>query len=74
MSNVSKVTDDPLFQETMKRINQVITLQYELKNCRDELCLRCGSYENAHLGACDGCRYRKGGEWEEGLDEQVSVR
>lgn len=25
--------------------------------CRNELCLRCGDYRNAHKGACDGCRW-----------------
>lgn len=29
----------------------------ELKDCRNELCYRCGQYANAHLGACDGCRW-----------------
>ena len=32
-------------------------LMKELWNCRNELCLRCGSYRESHLGACDGCRY-----------------
>ncbi len=27
--------------------------------CRNELCLRCGSYKNQHLGACDGCRWKE---------------
>ena len=31
----------------------------ELWNCRNELCLRCGKYEYAHKGACDGCRYNR---------------
>ena len=43
-------------------------LQRELKDCRNELCLRCGNYRESHNGACDGCRYRKGGEWEEDLN------
>lgn len=30
-----------------------------LKDCRNELCLKCGNYKRAHLGACDGCRWRK---------------
>lgn len=30
----------------------------DLKNCRNELCLKCGDYKNAHQGACDGCRWR----------------
>lgn len=29
----------------------------ELWNCRNELCLRCGKYERAYLGACNDCRY-----------------
>jgi len=24
----------------------------------NELCLKCGSYREAHLGACDGCRWK----------------
>ena len=33
-------------------------LQTELRDCRNELCLRCGSYREKHLGACDGCRWK----------------
>lgn len=33
-------------------------LKCDLKDCRNELCLRCGSYREKHLGACDGCRWR----------------
>lgn len=29
----------------------------ELWNCRNELCLKCGEYHNAHKGACEDCRY-----------------
>ena len=29
-----------------------------LKSCRNELCEKCGRYTEAHLGACDGCRWR----------------
>lgn len=32
--------------------------QADLRDCRNELCLRCGDYKNAHKGACDGCRWR----------------
>ena len=31
----------------------------ELKDCVNELCLRCGSYHEAHEGACDGCRWKQ---------------
>ena len=37
-------------------------MQAELLNCRNELCLRCGNYKEAHNGACDGCRYKEMGE------------
>lgn len=30
-----------------------------LRDCRNELCLRCGEYYAAHNGACDGCRWRR---------------
>jgi len=30
----------------------------EFSCCRNELCLSCGKYENEHLGACDGCRWK----------------
>ena len=32
-------------------------LRSELNTCRNELCLRCGSYKTAHLGSCEGCRW-----------------
>ena len=44
-------------------------LQRDLEWARNDLCLKCGSYNEAHLGACDGCRYRHGGEWSADLDE-----
>ena len=32
-------------------------LEKELRDCRNELCLRCGEYKTKHLGSCDGCRW-----------------
>ena len=34
-------------------------LYANLKDCRNELCNRCGSYRQAHKGACDGCRWKE---------------
>ena len=31
----------------------------ELELCRNELCLQCGRYRNAHEGACDECRWKR---------------
>jgi hypothetical protein len=33
----------------------------DLKVCRNELCLKCGNYSNAHLGWCNGCRWQGAG-------------
>jgi Lar family restriction alleviation protein len=35
--------------------NDIVT---DFRDCRNELCLRCGSYKTAHLGSCDGCRWK----------------
>ena len=29
----------------------------DFRDCRNELCDRCGRYTEKHLGACDGCRW-----------------
>ena len=34
-------------------------LKKELATMRNELCLLCGKYREAHNGACDGCRWKK---------------
>lgn len=34
------------------------TLERNYRDCRNELCLRCGSYKTAHLGSCDGCKWK----------------
>ena len=44
-----------LYREAADR-NEKITR--DLRDCRNELCLRCGSYQEAHKGACDGCRWK----------------
>ena len=36
-------------------------LTRELRDCQNELCLKCGDYKQRHLGACDGCRWKEVG-------------
>lgn len=56
------------FGAIVQELAQIYRLRSELKRCRNELCQKCGQYKEAHNGACDGCRYRHGGEWEVDLN------
>ena len=66
METVKEIND---IQETLARVRKLIVeakadhdrLMSELRDCRNELCLRCGAYKERHLGACDGCRWRDNG-------------
>ena len=53
-------------QEMQEKIKR---LQSEVKLCRNELCLKCMKYQYEYEGACNGCRFRHGGEWSVDLDE-----
>jgi hypothetical protein len=66
---IAKMSEAGLAEFIYEQNKQIWNLQSELKNCRNELCLKCGSYREAHLGACDDCRYRHGGEWEKDMEE-----
>ena len=35
-----------------------------LHDARNELCLYCGKYTESYLGACDGCKWASGQEWQ----------
>lgn len=57
--NTTKGDENMQFADLMKQKDaQIAELKRELQNCRDELCLKCGSYREAHKGACDGCRFK----------------
>ena len=38
---------------------ELVAVKRELKDCRNELCLKCGDYKMRHKGACDGCRWKE---------------
>ena len=44
------------FEDAARDIQELCA---ELRMCRNELCLKCGKYHNAHKGACDGCRWKE---------------
>ena len=35
----------------------IVKLERDFRDCRNELCLKCGNYKQKHIGACDGCRW-----------------
>ena len=39
---------------------KALALEADIADLRNELCQRCGQYKRAHLGYCDGCRWKKG--------------
>lgn len=41
--------------ETLKEMHEKALR--DLKDCRNELCLKCGNYKERHNGSCDGCRW-----------------
>ena len=51
---------DNAIADARYRVEQVRELQAENADLRNELCLKCGKYHAAHLGSCDGCRWKKG--------------
>ena len=38
---------------------QLSTSQRRAQDARNELCLKCGRYHEAHNGSCDGCRWKE---------------
>ena len=38
---------------------QLAASQRRAQDARNELCLKCGEYKEAHNGACDGCRWKE---------------
>ena len=53
---ILKSKDD--FKELMDSYQEIREMETDLKDCVNELCLKCESYREAHLGACDGCRWK----------------
>lgn len=55
--------NDCAYDELMQKYTAVCKerdeLRTDLRDCRNELCYQCGKYKTAHVGACDGCRWRE---------------
>ena len=42
----------------MTLVSTIQNTESDLRDCVNELCLKCGSYREDHLGACNGCRWK----------------
>ena len=51
---------DGLLNDLQEALDTIDQKSKELKDLRNELCLKCGEYKTAHLGSCDGCRWKDG--------------
>jgi len=58
MSELDKILEQIKEKMVMQGI-EIANTKAELKDCVNELCYQCGQYKNAHLGACDDCRWKK---------------
>ena len=38
---------------------QLAASQCRAQDARNELCMKCGRYHEAHKGVCDGCRWKE---------------
>lgn len=53
--------EDIIFKYQLREAPTVTNLTpSDIADLRNELCLKCGQYHNEHLGACNGCRWKKG--------------
>ena len=51
--------NDSLKDAIARRDKQIEKLAADRKSLINELCQYCGKYKKAHVGACDGCRWRE---------------
>jgi hypothetical protein len=42
----------------MALVSAIQNAESDLRDCVNELCLKCGAYHESYLGACDGCRWK----------------
>ena len=47
------------FRELVITAGEAAFIESTLRDCVNELCLKCGDYKREHEGACDGCRWKE---------------
>ena len=60
---ISQKHNDRLVEEVDAVLDEYqtedVVIGRDFRDCRNELCLKCGNYKQKHLGACDGCRWKE---------------
>lgn len=56
---VCEASKTELWKQLVECRKELHETKSELSAMRNELCLRCGKYREAHNGACDGCRWKE---------------
>lgn len=58
--------NDVKIYDTKEIYKELVYLSFDMQNmesdlhdCVNELCLKCGKYQQEHEGACDGCRWKE---------------
>ena len=52
---------DGLLNDLQEALDTIEQNGKELKDCRNELCYKCGGYRSIEAFVCDGCRWKDGG-------------
>lgn len=60
-NDLVRAFNDGVYTAKEQMADEIAKLKRDLKDCRNELCLKCGDYTRRHLGACDGCRWKERG-------------
>ena len=57
---ICKATVDRFAADLIESLQaQLAASQRRAQDARNELCLKCGRYHEAHKGACDGCLWKE---------------
>ena len=56
--NITKATLE-IYDLCIDASYAIENLQNARNTLKNELCLKCGNYKQAHNGACNGCRWKK---------------
>ena len=63
IENYEELSNEPAFSKMVKEWKAYRftgLTPSDITTMHNELCQRCGQYHTAHLGSCDGCRWKKG--------------